>query len=312
MSRDNKRVDAGRAQENFPGSNMPEESEAQFTQVLVDDSGLHTLNARPPLGKYLRQLHERRYFIRAQARAQSFQTGRGMYLGRIWILLDPIIKVAVYAVVFGLILQVSRGMDNFIGFLTIGVIFFGFITTGISGGNKLIQRSKSLIGAFSFPKATLVIAKSYKAFLDHIPVAAVGIVGALLFQLGKPIGWEILMVFPVYLLVHIFGMGATFIGARLTAFIPDFSSLVNVINRALFFMSGVFFPLERFATIPVLREIMLLNPVYHYLEVARLAVLESAIAPWSSWAYITAWSLGILILGFLFFWRAEAKYASVR
>ena len=68
-----------------------------------------------------------------------------MYLGRAWIVLQPILDTAVYILVFGVVLKISKNIDHFIGYLVIGVIFFNFITRGLNSGAGLIQSSKGMI-----------------------------------------------------------------------------------------------------------------------------------------------------------------------
>src|SRR5699024_542360 len=132
-----------------------------------------------------------------------------------------------YAVVFGLIMKVSRGMDNFIGFLLIGVIFFGFFSTGISSGGRLIQRSRNLISSFNFPKITLIVSLALRQMIDHIIPALIAIVGALLFQWGAPVAPAILAIIPLFILCHLFSFGFICIAARASAFIPDFAKLLR-------------------------------------------------------------------------------------
>lgn len=280
--------------------------------ILVEDDGLQKLNARPPLMIYMRELWGRRFFITAQARAKALKGGQGMFLGKLWLLLNPLFSIAVFAVVFGLVLKVSRGMDNFIGFLAIGVIFFGFLSGGITGGSGLIQNSKSLMRAFAFPKASLVFSAMIRQFWDNLLPAVIAIIGALLFQLDKPISWTVLLVVPLYLLIHLFGLGASFFTARLTSRIPDLKKVIALIMRGLFFLSGVFFPVDRFADIPVLREFMLANPLYQFLHAVRMCVLDGAVPELGVWLYLSAWSFGLVFIGFIFFWQAEARYATVK
>ena len=62
--------------------------------------------------KYCRDLEEA--LIRTVA---AFGESR---LGRLWQVLTPLINAGVYFMIFGIILDTRRGMDNFIGYLCIG------------------------------------------------------------------------------------------------------------------------------------------------------------------------------------------------
>lgn len=282
-------------------------------QIVVDpiESGLHDLQARPPLTKYLQQLYEKRHFIFAHAKSQSLRFDDDAKLGPLWLFLNPLLQVSVYALVFGIILKVSRGMENYIGFLTIGVVFFGMLSRGLTQGNSLIRSSRNLMAAFSFPRACLVLSTAIKQTIDDLAPGCIAIAAALLFQVGSFPGWRLVLTIPLFFLLHCFTCGLTFISARLTAFIPDLKSIINTIQRGLFFFSGVFFDVSRFADTAILRELMLANPFYQFLTAFRNCVLDGSPTPGAVWFSLAAWSFGTLIVGFLFFWSAEERYASI-
>lgn len=280
--------------------------------IFVNDAGLKAIDSRPNFLDYIKKTHERRHFIRTHAKAGALSNGRDRYLGNLWILLDPVFQVSVYALIFGLILNIDRGMHNFIGFLTIGVTFFGFLTKGFGTGSSLIQGSKSLINSFNFPKISLGISKTYQAFINNFIPALLAVIVSLLFQLDRTPSFAILLIIPLYVLVHIFSLGSLLITARLTAFIPDLKSLISLFTRALFFLSGVFFDVSRFDTHPSLKILVEANPIYQFLMAARLLVLDGTIPSLSTWAYLCIWSFSLLIFGSIFFWQAEERYVHVR
>ncbi|QNE89957.1 ABC transporter permease [Corynebacterium incognita] len=235
-----------------------------------------------------------------------------MYLGKLWEILNPLLQVAVFAVVFGVILKVSRGMDNYIGFLTIGVIFFGMLGRGLTQGNGLIKSSRAMLSAFSFPRAIVPLSASLKGAIDDIAPAIVAIAAAALLQISSGINWTILLTIPLFILIHVMSAGMTLITSRLTAFVPDLKGIISTLQRGLFFFSGVFYDVSRFADQPVLREIMLANPFYGFLSSVRECVLSGTVPPSSSWFYLSCWSFGTFIGGFLFFWAAEDRYSNVK
>lgn len=287
-------------------------TESEVNIVLVDDDHLDKLRARENLLHYLRSLWKRRHFIWTETKSKSLSSGNGTYLGFVWVLLEPMVQVAVYAIVFGLILKIDRGMDNFIGFLMIGVIFFGFFTSGITSGGNLIQRSRSLIRSFNFPKASLAVSLVLRQLIDHILPAIVAVVGAIAFQWEKGIAFSLLGIIPIYLLAHIFAFGCICITARASAFVPDLTKIFSLVNRALFFTSGVFFTIERFSTHPTITSFVEFNPIYQFLMAARACVMEGVFPNLETWVYLSSWSIGLAVVGFVYFWQAEERYIAIR
>ncbi|MGV0379118.1 ABC transporter permease [Corynebacterium lehmanniae] len=286
-------------------------STVQPNLIEVDDTYLRRLSARPGLGKYLAQLWQRRHFIWAEARNKAFSRGRDMYLGRAWIVLQPILDTAVYILVFGVVLNISKNIDYFIGYLVIGVIFFNFITRGLNSGAGLIQSSKGMISSFSFPKAALPISLTVKQLLDNVAPALVGLLIAFLYH-GLTPSLAILTVPVFFLMIHLFSLGAMLIVARITAFVPDLKALVSTFTRGLFFVSGVFFDIHRFDSNETIQSIMLANPAYQFLTAVREATIYQTVPPLGRWLYLAAWTFGLLIIGLIFFWEAEERYARVQ
>ncbi|AGF73050.1 ABC transporter permease [Corynebacterium halotolerans YIM 70093 = DSM 44683] len=278
---------------------------------LVNDDHLLRLNVRPKFFKYLRQLWGRRYFIAAEANGKSFDSQRDMFLGRAWVILSPLLDAALYGVLFGLLLRTSRGIENFIGYLIIGIIFFGYMQMGLIGGTTLIKSSQNMIAAFTFPRAALVFSQTVRNFIAGLAPALVAIVGALAFQWGNPPTWRIFLIIPLYILIHVFATGTMFIVARLCAFVPDLRTLVRVAGRAWFFTSGVFFSIERYATVPIIQEIMVANPAYQFLQAVRGVVMYADVPGLQTWVYLTAWAFGTFGVGLIFFWRAEERYGTL-
>lgn len=286
-------------------------SKRDRSTVQVDDSKLHPLNVRPSLLRYIRQLWGRRYFIAEDATGKSFDSQKDMFLGRAWLVLSPMLDAAMYGILFGLLLRTSRGIENFIGYLIIGIIFFSYMQAGLNGGTNLIKSSQNMISAFMFPRAALVLSQAARNFISGLAPALVAVVGALAFQWGTPPTWRLLLVIPLYLLIHVFATGVMFIVARLCAFVPDLRSLVRVVGRAWFFTSGVFFSVERYATVPLIQDIMVANPAYQFLQAVRDTVMYQETPKLEVWGYLTVWSVGIFVIGLIFFWRAEERYGTL-
>lgn len=279
--------------------------------TLIDDTRLSGLSARPSMKTYLSDLWRRRHFIWYDARSRAFARGRDMYLGRAWIVIQPILDSLVYIFIFGVVLKLSRNIDLFVGYLVLGVIFFSFFNRGINAGSGLIQGSKGMISSFTFPKAALAFSVIVKQFLDNLAPAIVGLVIAMGYYRIVP-SWTIIAVIPLYILIHVFVLGAMLIVARITAFIPDMKALVSTFLRGMFFVSGVFFDIHRFDSNETLQQIMLANPVFQFLTAIREASIYKTFPPAERWAYLSVWTLALLIVGIFFFWRAEERYANVR
>ncbi|WP_257182714.1 ABC transporter permease [Corynebacterium cystitidis] len=278
---------------------------------LVDDSELGEIHARPSLGDYFKQLWQRRHYIIKDARGKALQSERDLWLGRLWIILRPLLDALLYGFMFGYILRTSRGIENFAGFLLLGITFYSIVSKALMSGTTLIRSNRGML-IFPFPRAALVVSQSLRHVLDSLPNVIIAVVVALLLQWEKPLSWTIIFLPILFVLLHMFASGIIFLTARLCAHLPDMRFVISVGQRALFFISGIFFSVERFVDQPVVLAVMTANPVYQFLTAIRDVTLYATVPDLSEWAYLILWSTLTLAIGFVYFWSAEEKYANVR
>lgn len=280
--------------------------------VVVDEAGMRDSSQRSSLTAYTKRLWSHRHYIVVDSRFKAFNTHQDMYLGRLWVVLEPIFSAIMYGVLFGIILKTSRGIDNFVGYIIIGTTFFGLLQYGLKGGGGLIQSSRAMSSAFNFPRASTVLGVWLRNLYNSLIPSLVAIVIALLLQWGNWPGIEILAVIPLVILLHLFSLGLIFISARVTAFVPDMKSIINVIGRAWFYISGVFFSIDRYVSTPWLQSVMEANPAYRFLQAIRGAVMYRDAPAVGEWGYLAVWSVCILVFGYIYFWLAEDRYAHIR
>lgn len=290
--------------------------------ITVPTDGLTRVLSRPPLGEYLRRLWERRFFIAADAKARVEAGTRSNLLGKVWLVLNPILDATVYFMIFGMLLNSSKGIPNFIGYLVIGVFLFSFTTRCLTGGARSIASGRPLIRAFSFPRASIPVATVTRETLQFIPVLATMLALVLVMPWLMPllnpeadpiephVTWRWLLLPVVLILQLAMNLGLAFLAARLCSRIPDFVQLIGIFCRFWLYASAVFFSEARFASIPWMESVMHLNPMFQVLDITRDALLYGVTPEASSWVVLSAWAVGLLVVGSVVFWRGEESYGS--
>lgn len=276
--------------------------------VSVPSWALGQVGRRMPLDKYVEQLWRRRHFIMAESRSKIAGTARRNFLGYAWLVLNPMLHGLGYFVIFGVILQTSRGIDNFLGFLVIGVFFFQLTMRCVTGGTQAIRTGKTMIRAFAFPRAALPITVVVREMLNFIPTFTVLIVVLAVLPPAENLTWRVVLVLPAFACQALFAQGCAFLLARLGHILPDVSNLVSVLARFWLYASGVFFSIDRFVDHPTIQLIMKINPMYSYLQIYRNSILYGVDSPPWMWLLAVGWSFAFLIFGFLFFYRGEESY----
>ncbi len=272
---------------------------------LAEAHGLRALGERPPLRPYLAEVWRRRSFLVTLASGQSSSRHQNNRLGQLWAVLNPLFLIASYFFVFGLLLKTSRGVDNFIGFLSIGVVLFAFISSAVGSGARAVTNNIGLVRALRFPRALLPLSVTLTEFLANIP--AFVLLFVLMLVTGEAPRWEWLLWPVVVLLMIMMLTGMSFVLARVVNISRDIANLIPVAIRLLRYVSGVFFPISHYAHGAV-GFVLEYQPFALPLTLGRQSLMNEFTFAWSYWAASAGWAVILLTVGVVVFWRDEARY----
>jgi len=268
--------------------------------------GLDRVGARPSLGDYLRQTWERREFIYELAKARVQKQNQQNRLGMIWVVLKPTMNAIMYGVIFG-VLQGDKKAADFPVFVVIGVFLFEFFTSSMNGGAKSITGNSALVQSLSFPRLSLPVAQITQNLLTLMPMVGVMFIYSMI--LGTTPKWSWFGIIPLIAIFSVFNMGVALICARITVHVRDFTQILPLISRMLFYTSGVLFSVDRILSHwPWLVTVFEFHPLYQTLQLARAMIMDNAEYDPMAWLVVTVWSVAILVVGLIYFWKAEERY----
>ncbi|WP_440102086.1 ABC transporter permease [Glutamicibacter mishrai] len=272
----------------------------------ADKFGLDRVGARPSLGDYLRQTWERREFIYELAKARVQKQNQQNRLGMIWVVLKPTMNAIMYGVIFG-VLQGDKKAADFPVFVVIGVFLFEFFTSSMNGGAKSITGNSALVQSLSFPRLSLPVAQITQNLLTLMPMVGVMFIYSMI--LGTTPKWSWFGIIPLIAIFSVFNMGVALICARITVHVRDFTQILPLISRMLFYTSGVLFSVDRILSHwPWLVAVFEFHPLYQTLQLARAMIMDNAEYDPMAWLVVTVWSVAILVVGLIYFWKAEERY----
>jgi teichoic acid transport system permease protein len=287
-------------------------ADSGLTQAqLAARYGLRSAGERPSLVTYARTLWSYRHFIVAYSNARLTASFSKAQLGRLWQVLTPLTNAAVYFLIFGLLLQQTRGIDNFIAYLCTGLFLFTFTQGTALAGTQAITGNLGLIRALHFPRACLPLAQTLTQFQHAI--TAMIVLGGIIVATGEPITLRWLLIVPTLLLLAVFNGGLALLLARLGSRSTDLKQVMPFVMRAWMYGSGVLYSVTLFEEhLPGWAARLLeFNPMLVYIEMARYSLLESA--PLASpqpqlWLLGVGWAIVMGLGGFIYFWQGEKEY----
>jgi teichoic acid transport system permease protein len=269
---------------------------------------LKSVNAQLPTREYMAEMWNRRDFAIAVPLEQLRSEHKTTLLGNVWHLGNPLLMIAVYYFVFGVLLNSNRGIDNFLLWLTIGVFTFRLTNNSVLGGAMSITASKGLIRAIKFPRSLLpisVVVSRLITFGIELSLLAV-------FTVLSGVGMSRrLLVLPLIIVIHTaLNLGGAFIAARLNEAFRDIQQIIPFLFRLLQYLSGVMFPIQNYLGDKITgvgATVISLNPVMRIIDLYRWAFLGTSFDMGAT-VKTALISVGILWFGFRYFRAAEWRY----
>jgi teichoic acid transport system permease protein len=253
---------------------------------------------------YFGSLWERRDYMVYSAANELRSRQMTSVLGNLWHLLNPLLQIGVYFVIFGVVLDVNRG-DNYFAFLSVGIFVFGFTQRSTIAGAASITNNKGLLNAFSFPRALLPVTSTLTEAMATI--APVIVIYVVVLASGETPSLQWLLLLPLLLVQLVFNFGAALTAARATSSVRDISQLLPFIFRLLLYASGVLFDVDKYADGKGYAWVFELNPIYCIVSLSRWTVLGGEFRL-DLLAIFLVWTVVLSAFGLVWFRAGEGGY----
>jgi lipopolysaccharide transport system permease protein len=253
-------------------------------------------------------LWRHRYLLGQLIKRDVLLRYRGAF-GMLWIFLSPLLLLAMYALVFGGILQTRWPQeDGSLPFwvpLYAGFFIFNIFAETVSRAPTSVRACPNFVKKIVFP-VHILPAVALGAALVHGAFNFLLLVAVLAWAGG--IHGEIVL-FPLLLLpVLLLALGVSWFVAAWGVFIKEMTQVVPLFVQMLLFLSPVLYPMN--AVPQALRPVYRYNPLGVVIDACR-AALTGRPVEWGEWSIVLAFGAGVFVLGYAFFERHREEFADV-
>lgn len=228
------------------------------------------------------------------------------YLGLLWWLIEPIIYLCAFYILFVLVFQ--RGGEDFVPNFLCGAVVFKWFSSGVNGGSNAIAANKGLLQQVYVPKYIFPAIVVLGSTVRFVPVFAIFTLFLLIYGISPQATWLaalLIMVTQFFLVLSL----AMLVGA-VTPFLPDLKVAIENGMLMLFFLSGIFFNINEIQE-PV-RSYLLLNPMAGLIDEYRGVMIRGVWPDMTRLGLIFLVSLAIFALGLALLKRLDHRYGKVR
>lgn len=238
---------------------------------------------------------------------------RGTLLGRAWPLLMPLMMLAMYGFVFGLVFRArwpGLAQDDHLGFalnLFVGLLVHGLLAESVGQSATLFQNNSNFVRKMVFPLPVLV-AVPLGSSLFHM-MLGVGLVCIVAIGWGPGVQWLVLAL-PLILVPYLAMLyGLSLALAAFGVYVRDLGPILSVVVAMTLFTSTVFFP--RSAVPAVLAPVVSINPISWPVEALRDLILRGQWPPLAGSLHYLLAAIIVLVLGALMFKALRPGFADV-
>jgi len=262
-----------------------------------------------PRKSALRELYDFRQLIGLLVMRELKVRYKRSVLGLLWTMVNPLLLMVVYTVVFTTIMPSS--LPNFSIFLLSALLPWLFFSTSLMQGLNSILSNQDLIRKVRLPQAVFplsVVGSNLVNFaLSLVPLVL------LMAALKQPFTPALLFVPVAMLILTVFTIGVTLLFATATVFFRDVKHLTEVLLQMLMYLSPVLYDLHMLGEqqswwFRVFKAFLKSNPLTYFMALVREPVFYGRLPALHTVLVACGASALALSIGFVVFQRLSPRH----
>lgn len=229
------------------------------------------------------------------------------FLGYIWWILEPLLFVGVFYVVFNIILESGRA--DFLVFLMCGKLTFIWFSKSVNQAANSIVSSRGLIGRINVTKTLFPLAVIQESLYRQAAVFL--LLFGVLFAWGYSPTLTWLSLLPVIFVNYLMIVACAYIGACLVCMLRDFSMIITLGMTFLLFTSGIFWDVRALDNPQMTELVLAVNPLAFILDAYRQILMFQTQPDWIHLLQIGCGSVVLLALVVLIM-RRNSQYLALK
>ena len=229
------------------------------------------------------------------------------YLNWVWWVLQPFCFMLIYAFIFGTVFNARE--QYFALFIFIGITVWDFFSRNITQRVKILRANKSIVTKVYLPKFVLLISRMLFNGYKMLFSCAVIVVMVIWFKV--PVSWHIIFVIPVFLVQVVLTFALMTFLMHYGVYIRDLENVTTIVLRMVFYLTGIFFNIERRLPKHLVGVLMKGNPMALICSSMRKCILYGEVPDFKWLGIWFVISLIIAAFGVRKIYKNENSYVKV-
>ncbi|QDA62447.1 ABC transporter permease [Hymenobacter jejuensis] len=234
-------------------------------------------------------------------------------LGPFWVLLQPVLTLVTYVLVFGKVVGISTGGIPPVLFYLAGIVLWNLFNESFTSITSTFRDNAHIFSKVYFPRLIIPVSR-LSVYLLHFTIQFSLLVLALLYYLifsplQAPEAISLMLVPVAVVLVSIISFALGLLFSVITAKYRDVGHLLGLVVRLLMFLTPVIYPISYVSE--KWRWIVQLNPLTPLFELFRRALLGQGVVTIPQFVYSFTFAGLLLIVSLLIFNKQGDKLIDI-
>jgi lipopolysaccharide transport system permease protein len=238
---------------------------------------------------------------------------KGTIMGLMWMVITPLMMLAVYTFVFSVVFKARWGTDfgnskvAFALILFCGLVVFNIFSESVNSSVAIITNNPNYVKKVVFPLEILPVSAVFSSIFFGLVSLTILLAGVSLFihKFSLAIICLPLVFIPLFLL----SCGISWFVASLGVYVRDLAHVIGIVIQMLIFVTPVFYSVEM---VPEsLRTIFFFNPLTTIVQTTRYVLIYNRWPDWYGLCIVTIFSLVVFQMGYFWFMNIKRGFADV-
>lgn len=258
------------------------------------------------------ELYQSRHLIWKLAKNDFKKRYAGSYLGAVWAMVQPVVTVAMYYVVFDVIMGTGKSMvpdKPYVLFLTAGLVPWFYFNEALNSGTNALLEYNYLVKKVVFKISVLPIIKIIAATFIHVFFALVLLVISACYGYFPTI-YTIQLVYYSGCL-FIFVLGLCYTTCAVMVFFKDIGQIISILLQIGMWATPILWDIGGLS--PIAQMLVKINPLVYIVNGYRSAIFEKEwfFEDFYSTMYFWIFTVVVFSIGALVFKRLKVHFADV-
>lgn len=253
--------------------------------------------------RFFTELYAYREMLKSLVRKDLKTRYKGSVLGFLWTFINPLMQLAIYALIFPFLMRVEE--KNYAMFLFVALLPWLFFSTSLQTSTECIVENYNLVKKIYFPRQVLPLSVATAGFVNYLYGLLVVLAGMLIARMH--LTWNFLYLPLLLVILYVTVSGFCLMFSAMNVYIRDLEHIVNIVTMAWFYATPIVYPLNMLPE--WLQKILLFNPMTPLVEGVRDVIYYGSSPQWEHIGIAAIESLVIFIAGVWIFNKLEPGFA---